>query len=77
MSLAGILVLSIDGGKCQGHNRCYALAPQLVDVDEWGQAFVRGDGVVPTELHDKAALLVANCPEFAIKLNRMERKTLE
>jgi ferredoxin len=63
-----LMVIKIDSAKCQGHNRCYALAPNLVDVDDFGQAQVRGDGVVPAELHATASLLVANCPEFAIEL---------
>ena len=58
----------IDAEKCQGHNRCYALAPELVDVDDLGMALVRGDGVVPTGSEDKANLLVANCPEYAISV---------
>ncbi len=58
----------IDSDKCQGHNRCYALAPGLFDVDDYGTAFVIGDGVVPAELEDKARLAVANCPEFAIAI---------
>lgn len=61
-------MIKIDASRCQGHNRCYALAPEWVDVDDFGQAAVRGDGMVPPEFHDKAALLVANCPEFAIEL---------
>jgi ferredoxin len=56
----------IDSEKCQGHNRCYALAPELFDVDDYGAAVVIGDGVVPAELETKARLAVANCPEFAI-----------
>jgi ferredoxin len=60
--------LVIDADKCQGHNRCYGLAPELVDVDDMGMAFVLNDGVVPTELEDKARLCVANCPEFAISI---------
>jgi len=63
-----VFLLRIDGVRCQGHNRCFALAPELVDVDEFGQARVRSAGLVPAELHHRAALLVANCPEFAIKL---------
>lgn len=58
--------LTIDGDKCQGHNRCYALAPELFDVDEYGSAMVIGDGRVPPTLIDKARLAIANCPEFAI-----------
>lgn len=59
----------VDAEKCQGHNRCYALAPELFDVDEYGQAIVRGDGSVPPELEDKARLAVANCPEYAVTID--------
>lgn len=58
--------VQIDSDKCQGHNRCYALAPELFDVDDYGAAVVIGDGDVPVELEDKARLAIANCPEFAI-----------
>ena len=58
----------IDAGACQGHNRCYALAPELFDVDDFGQAVLRIDGDVPEDLHDKARLAASNCPEFAIKI---------
>ena len=58
--------VTVDAEKCQGHNRCFALAPELSDVDEYGTAVVIGDGTVSTELADKASLAAANCPEFAI-----------
>lgn len=58
----------MDSEKCQGHNRCYALAPELFDVDDMGQAVVIGDGDVPPELEHQARLAVANCPEYAISL---------
>ena len=54
--------------KCQGHNRCYVLAPQLFDVDDYGYATAANDGNVPTEMEDKAHLAVANCPEHAIEI---------
>lgn len=58
--------IRIHSDKCQGHNRCYALAPELFDVDDYGSALVLNDGIVPAELEDKARLAIANCPEFAI-----------
>ena len=58
----------VDPERCQGHNRCYSLAPELFDVDDYGQASARGDGIVPAELVDKARLAEANCPEFAIEV---------
>lgn len=65
---SGAMRVQIDSEKCQGHNRCYALAPELFDVDDYGQALVIGDGDVPSELEDKAHLAVANCPEYAISI---------
>jgi ferredoxin len=60
--------LVIDADLCQGHNRCFAIVPELVDVDELGNAFVLSDGIVPENLETKARLAVANCPERAITL---------
>jgi ferredoxin len=60
--------VTVDSEKCQGHNRCFALAPELFDVDDYGTAVVIGDGSVPAELEEKARLAVANCPEFAISI---------
>jgi ferredoxin len=58
----------VDPDKCQGHNRCYSLAPDLFDIDDLGTASARGDGAVPPDLLDKARRAVANCPEYAITL---------
>lgn len=59
----------VDPKKCQGHNRCYALAPGLFKVDEYGYATARGDGTVPPELREKARIAVENCPERAIEIS--------
>ena len=58
----------LDSEKCQGHNRCYGLAPELFDVDEYGQAVLLVDGDIPVELHERARLAALNCPEYAIKI---------
>ena len=57
-----------DGGLCVYLDRCYSLAPELFDVDDYGYATELGDGQVPVELEDKARLAAANCPEFAITI---------
>jgi len=59
----------VDQDKCQGHNRCFAIAPELFDVDDLGQSHELNEGVVPPNLEDKARLAVANCPEFAIVID--------
>ena len=58
----------LDQERCQGHNRCYALAPEIFDVDDYGVAVLLHEGEVPIGLEDKARLAIANCPEFAISL---------
>ncbi len=59
----------VDGDRCQGHNRCYAIAPDLFDVDDLGYAHELNDGVVPSGRENEARLAVANCPELAIELS--------
>ena len=56
----------IDDDRCQGHGRCYALAPELFEADDIGNARVVGDGTVPPELEAAARKAVSNCPEYAV-----------
>jgi len=60
--------LQIDPAVCQGHGRCYDLAPDLFGDDDEGFGQVLGDGIVPAEKEQQARLAVANCPERAITL---------
>lgn len=60
--------ITLDRDACQGHNRCYLLAPELFDVDDEGYAVLLVDGEVPAELEEKARLAADNCPEYAITL---------
>jgi AcrR family transcriptional regulator/ferredoxin len=60
--------VQIDHERCQGHGRCYDLAPSLFGDDDEGYGQVLGDGVVPPGLQDAARRAVANCPERAIDL---------
>ena len=60
--------ISVDSDKCQGHNRCYALAPELFDVDDLGYAKEVGDGTVPPGQEGQARLAAANRPELAITI---------
>ncbi len=52
--------------KCQGHGRCYSLAPELFDSDDYGNSVVLGDGEVPAGLEESARLAELNCPEQAV-----------
>ena len=61
-------ILHVQPDKCQGHNRCAAIVPELVELDDYGNARARGDGAVPESLLGKARLAVKNCPEHAVRL---------
>jgi len=60
--------VTIDQDRCQGHGRCFSIAPDLFDSDELGNGVVVGDGVVPPDQEHLARLAVANCPEGAVSL---------
>ncbi|PRX61906.1 ferredoxin [Nonomuraea fuscirosea] len=59
--------LHIDPERCQGHGRCYDLAPQLFGEDDEGYGRVLGDGLVAPDQKRDARLAVVNCPEQAIE----------
>ena len=58
--------LILDSDKCQGHGRCYGLAPALFDTDDEGYAVLKVTDEVPAELEDDARIAADNCPEYAI-----------
>ncbi len=60
--------VQLDSARCQGHGRCYDLAPDLFGEDDEGYGEVLGDGAVPPGGEDAARLAAANCPEQAIDL---------
>lgn len=60
--------VQINADRCQGHGRCYDLAPELFGEDDEGYGTVLGDGVVPPDAEDLARRAAANCPERAIIL---------
>jgi ferredoxin len=66
--------IRVDGEKCQGHNRCWVIAPELFDLDEMSNAHEKNEGIVPPELEEKARLAIANCPERAILTVREKKK---
>jgi ferredoxin len=59
--------VQISPERCQGHGRCYDLAPDLFGEDEEGYGTVLADGVVPPDHERAARLAVANCPEHAVE----------
>ena len=60
--------VQINPERCQGHGRCYDLAPSLFGDDEEGYGQVLGDGTVSPDAEREARLAVVNCPEHAIEV---------
>lgn len=63
-----VVRVRVDPDKCQGHNRCKALAPALFELDEYGNSREIGDGIVPEDQLEAAYLARANCPEMAVEI---------
>jgi ferredoxin len=64
--------VTIDESKCQGHGRCYSIAPELFEPDDVGQGRVIGDGGVPPDAEQSARRAVLNCPESAILIEESD-----
>jgi ferredoxin len=62
--------VQIDHDKCQGHGRCYTLAPALFGEDDEGTGQVIGDGTVAEDQTQAAYLAEANCPEGAVSIEK-------
>ena len=60
--------VQISSERCQGHGRCYDLAPDLFGDDEEGYGQVLEDGTVTAALERDARLAAVNCPEHAIEV---------
>lgn len=59
----------IDEAACEGHGRCFAIAPALFELDELGTSSLIGDGSVSPADEELVRLAAANCPEFAIGIS--------
>jgi len=59
--------IGLDTELCQGHGRCYTLAPDLFDSDEVGHCVLLVSEV-PAGLEEAARNGVENCPEHALTL---------
>jgi ferredoxin len=59
--------IRLDTELCQGHGRCYTLAPDLFDSDDVGHCVLLVDEV-PAGHEEDARSGVENCPEHALAL---------
>lgn len=57
----------LDTERCQGHGRCYSLAPDLFDADDAGHCVLLVDEV-PAGSEADARSGADNCPEQALSI---------
>jgi ferredoxin len=63
--------LQIDTAVCMAHGRCYALAPELVGVDDEGYPVLTDAALdLAPEQEALADEVAGSCPEIAITLLR-------
>jgi ferredoxin len=57
----------LDEERCQGHGRCYSVAPDLFDADDRGHCVLLVDSV-PEGREAAAQSGAENCPELALTI---------
>jgi ferredoxin len=58
----------VDRARCQGHGRCYDLAPDVFEPDDRGRVGLAVTGELPPGLESDARIGVLNCPESALQV---------
>jgi ferredoxin len=69
--MAMSLKLEINPIACTGHGLCADLAPELIEMDEWGYPIIHER--VPGDLAVHAKRAVNACPTLALRLSRAQR----
>ncbi len=66
-------VLRVDPILCDGYGHCHELAPELVQVDEWGYPIIHEQPTSTSELAllKSARLAVRGCPRQALRIERV------
>jgi ferredoxin len=62
-----LITVSVDAEVCTGHGRCYVLAPDVFEADDYGHCVV-ARAEVGDDLAAQARTGADNCPERAISL---------
>lgn len=57
----------VDSTKCSGYGTCADTCPSVFELDEWGYAVARDDGIVPASEEAAARAAAGGCPENAIR----------
>ena len=61
--------VTVDTDRCVGHGRCYVLAADVFESDDYGHSeVIAGTVEEGSDLARQAQIAVENCPERAIKI---------
>jgi ferredoxin len=66
-TLRCMMTVRVNADLCVGHGRCYVLAPDVFDADEFGHCIVLEEQV-GAALEGQARMGAENCPEQAISI---------
>ncbi len=66
------LQFAVDRIACDGRGLCAEIAPELIDLDDWGYPILY-PGALPEELVGSAEDAVGICPKMALRLERLTR----
>ncbi len=69
LSRGGNVRVVIDADRCQGHGRCFNLAPDVFGFDELGNGVVLVAEPADERTQRLANLAAVNCPEHAISVD--------
>lgn len=64
------LRVSVDNSICQGHARCWHLAPEFFTLDDEGYCNIGQGKSVPPGREDEVMAGVRACPEKALHIDR-------
>ncbi|HQT99286.1 MAG TPA: ferredoxin [Acidimicrobiales bacterium] len=70
---SGGFVLKVNPILCDGFGHCHELAPELVQVDEWGYPIIRSEPTALSDLasYESARYAVRGCPRQALRIERI------
>lgn len=69
----GGFVLKVNPILCDGFGHCHELAPELVNIDEWGYPIITSEPTATSELaaYESARYAVRGCPRQALRIERV------
>jgi ferredoxin len=72
-------VLKVNPIACDGFGHCHELAPELIDVDEWGYPVIKTEPTPLTNVRavQSAKYAVRGCPRQALKIERLAESLTE